>query len=175
MTTRIREIGLSIGSNVGDRLNYLQMACEDLQAYEEIDIIAKSRVYETDPVGVAEKYKDIKYYNAFIVIETTITPCTLLRIVKEVEIKHGRSFSHEKNSPRQLDIDIIYAGASTYDNKHVKVPHLRWHERRFVVQPLADVRPDLIIPGQLETVKQILRRLPKEPFVHYAPKTKYKF
>ncbi|MDA3797595.1 MAG: 2-amino-4-hydroxy-6-hydroxymethyldihydropteridine diphosphokinase [Kiritimatiellae bacterium] len=173
--TKIREIGLSIGSSVGDRLRYLQMACEDLQAYEEINIIAKSRVYETDPVGVPDKYKDIKYYNAFIVIETTITPYTLFKITKDMELKHGRSLNHEKNSPRQLDIDIIYAGNLKYDNKYVKVPHKRWHERRFVVQPLADVRPDLIIPGQTETVKQILKRLPKEPSVRYAPGTKYKF
>jgi 2-amino-4-hydroxy-6-hydroxymethyldihydropteridine diphosphokinase len=171
----ITEIGLSLGSNMGDRLQNLKSACEDLEKHEEIEIIAKSKIYETEPVGVSEKYKDALYYNAFIVIETAMMPASLLQIAKEMELKYGRDLSPEKNSPRPLDIDIIYVGNLTFNTKKVKVPHDRWNERRFVVKPLVDVRPDIIIPGQTETAKQILKKLPNEPYVRFASETQDKF
>jgi 2-amino-4-hydroxy-6-hydroxymethyldihydropteridine diphosphokinase len=170
-----REIGLSLGSNMGDRLQNLKSACEDLEKYEEIQIIAKSKIYETEPVSVPEEYKDALYYNAFIVVSTTMIPESLLEIAKEMERKYGRDLCPEKNSPRPLDIDIIYVGNLTFNTKRVKVPHDRWNERLFVVQPLVDVRPNIIIPGQTKTAKQILKKLPKKPYVRFASETQDKF
>ena len=172
---KLTEMGLSLGSNIGDRLANLRSACEDLNRYEGITVVAKSRIYETEPVGVADKYQDVLYYNAFVVIETVLSPSFLLDVTKNLEKNYGRDLCSEKNSPRALDIDIIYVGDLTFNTDKVKVPNERWNERRFVVQPLVDVRPDIIIPGQTETAEQILRKLPEEPYVRYAAETADKF
>jgi len=172
---KLIEVGLSLGSNMGDRLANLMSACEDLNRHEGITVVAKSRIYETEPVDVADKYRDALYYNAFVVIETVLSPSALLDVTKNMEKNYGRDLCPEKNSPRPLDIDIIYVGDLTFNTCKIKVPHKRWNERRFVVQPLVDVRPDIIIPGQTETAEQILRKLPEEPYVRYAVETADKF
>jgi len=172
---KVAEIGLSLGSNMGDRLANLKSACEELNRTEGITIVAKSRIYETEPVGVSDRYRDALYYNAFVVIETVLSPSVLLDVTKKLEKNYGRDLCSEKNSPRPLDIDIIYVGDLTFNTDKIKVPHDNWNERRFVVQPLVDVRPDIIIPGQSETAEQILKKLPEEPYVRYAEETAGKF
>ena len=79
------EMGLSLGSNMGDRLANLRSACEDLNRYEGVTVVAKSRIYETEPVGVAEQYQGALYYNAFVVIETVLSPSSLLDVNKNLE------------------------------------------------------------------------------------------
>jgi 2-amino-4-hydroxy-6-hydroxymethyldihydropteridine diphosphokinase len=172
---KLTEIGLSLGSNMGDRLANLNSACEDLNRYEGITVVSKSRIYETEPVGVEDKYQYALYYNAFVVIKTVLSLSSLLDVTKKLENNYGRDLCSEKNSPRPLDIDIIYVGDLTFNRDKIKVPHERWYERRFVVQPLVDVRPDIIIPGQSETAEQILKKLPEEPYVRYAEETSGKF
>ncbi len=172
---KLTEIGLSLGSNMGNRLANLKSACEELNRHEGISVVAKSRIYETEPVGVSDKYQYVLYYNAFIVIETALSPSALLDVTKKIEKNYGRDLCSEKNSPRPLDIDIIYVCDLTFNREKIKVPHERWSERRFVVQPLVDVRPDIIIPGQSETAEQILKKLPEEPYVRYAEETAGKF
>lgn len=172
---QIREIGLSLGSNQGDRLDNLRGACEDLARHDDINVLAKSRIYETEPVGVPEKYKDEFYYNAFIVIETGIMVSRLYKICKDIELKYGRPLKYERNSPRPLDIDIIYVDNLRFNTIELTIPHAKWHERRFVVKPFADIRPDMVLPGQTKTVREILKGLPDEPYVRFVSGTRDKF
>ena len=97
---------------------------------------------------------------AEILVESMeLPPLNLYRSLEDFEIERGRSPIREVNSPRPLDLDIIYYGNYQFDQMGLVIPHRRAHERRFVLQPLADLRPALILPGQTKTVKQLLAEL----------------
>lgn len=159
------EVGLSIGSNLGDRLSNIKLTIEKISHFQETSVIAKSPVYETEPVGVMPEHQDMVFLNSVIIVDTKIQPGELITQLHNLEKDMGRPLSHTPNAPRTIDIDIIYAGNESIDDPSLTLPHPDWAKRRFVVQPLADIRPDLTIHGQDATVKELLLTLPETPKV----------
>jgi len=160
------EIGISLGSNMGDRLANLREARERISRLPGVRLTAVSPVYETEPVGVSPAYRHLRFLNAVVVAESEIEPARLLSLFRRIEEDMGRKRGADRNEPRPIDIDIIYADSLVErDGGDLNLPHPRWAERRFVVAPLADARPDLVLPGQTMSVKDILLTLPERPAV----------
>lgn len=153
------ELGLSLGANLGDRLAQLQEAKRRIIRTKGMAVIAQSPVYETEPVGVSPDDCKLYFLNAVIIIETVLPIPELIARFQAIEHELGRRPARKLNASRLIDIDIIYAGKLRVSDAGVIVPHPRWFERRFVVQPLRDVRPDLVIPGQAGPVAEALRKL----------------
>lgn len=127
---------LSIGSNIGDRLAYLQEGLNQLAAEPGIEIVDISSVYETDPWGLTSQRA---FYNAVVWIRTTLLPLRLLRICQRIEHRAGRR-RDIRWGPRTLDIDILMFDHLNIDTPRLILPHPRINERDFVLVPLAEVR-----------------------------------
>lgn len=153
------EIGLSLGANLGNRLLHLQTAKKQIISAGKISFVTQSPVYETEPVGVSPLDCKLYFLNAVIIIETALPIAELIARFQSVEHELGRRPTRKSNASRLIDIDIIYADNLRIELENITVPHPRWFKRRFVVQPLSDVRPDLVIPAQTITVHEILRNL----------------
>jgi 2-amino-4-hydroxy-6-hydroxymethyldihydropteridine diphosphokinase len=162
------EFGFSLGSNLGDRLVNLSEARRRLVAVPGTTLVASSPVYETEPVGVRNEYTELRFLNAVLIATSDKDPRAWLEEIARIEKDLGRQRTEDRNAPRPIDIDILYAGESLIDDGGLEVPHPRWMQRRFVVRPLADVRPDLVLPGAGATVKEILAALPEEGGVEKA-------
>jgi 2-amino-4-hydroxy-6-hydroxymethyldihydropteridine diphosphokinase len=134
---------VALGSNLGDRLSYLRIGLAELGDL----IVARSRVYETDPVGGPEAQG--AYLNMVVEVVTNLDPYALLRRCRTAEAKAGR-IRKERNGPRTLDCDVLWYEGATVASDALTVPHPRMWERRFVLQPLADVAPELV-PNDWET------------------------
>ena len=158
------EICLSLGSNLGNRLRNLRTARRLIGAIPGVKLLASSAVYETEPIGVAPEFQRKLFLNAVLVIEYP-DPAGLSPKLRAIEAAMGRAKNHVLNGPREMDIDVICAGKLKIRRKDLVVPHPRWAGRRFVVGPLADVRPRLRVPSRRRTVAQILCALPKTPKV----------
>ena len=154
------EVGLSLGSNLGDRLDNLREARRRIAALPGVRLLASSPVYETEPVGVKPEFRHLAFLNAVLIVEGAATPAEWRQATARVEMELGRVRSADKFAPRTMDIDILYVGGLCVDDGGLIIPHPRWMERRFVVQPLADVRPSLILPGAPGTVQDLLAALP---------------
>ena len=154
------ETGLSLGSNIGDRLEMLREARRRVAAIPDVRVVAQSRVYETRPVDVAAEYESLLFLNAVLIVESRQPLRELAAQLHGIEADLGRVRDRDRNSPRPIDLDIVYAGGARVSERDLTVPHPRWAERWFGAQPLADVRPNLLLPGQTKTVAQILRSLP---------------
>jgi 2-amino-4-hydroxy-6-hydroxymethyldihydropteridine diphosphokinase len=160
------EVGLSLGSNLGDRLVHLARARQAIARLPGVDLLASSPVYETEPVGVRPRFRHLAFLNAVVVVESALAPQRLLDELHAIEADLGRARAGgDRNAPRPIDIDVLYAGAERIVTPDLTVPHPRWAERRFVVQPLADVRPDRVLPGEARPVRAVLLSLPDEPKV----------
>jgi 2-amino-4-hydroxy-6-hydroxymethyldihydropteridine diphosphokinase len=154
------ETGFCLGSNMGGRLRQLSQAKTLILMDAQVKFIDQSPVYETEPVGVKPEYKAMKFLNAALIVESPYTAEEWLVKVKRIESVLRRVRTEDRNAPRPIDIDIIFCGDEVVDSDLLQVPHARWAERRFVVQPLADVRPELVLPGTDEPVRKILAEMP---------------
>lgn len=134
---------LSLGSNLGDRLENLQGAIDALFDAPGITFVAVSPVYETEPVGGPEQDD---FLNAVLVADTRLSPETLLERALNVENSMDR-VRDVRWGPRTLDIDIVQFGEVTSDDPELTLPHPRAHERAFVLRPWADVEPDAELAG----------------------------
>lgn len=161
MGVEMLETGLSLGTNLGSRIDNLRDAAARIAAIPDTTIIARSRIYETAPVGVKPEYKHLAYLNAVIIVNTSLPIELLSDKLHAIEADMGRVRTEDRFAPRPIDIDILYAGSDIRDDDTLTLPHPRWAERRFVVQPLTDVRPDLMFPESRQTVNQVLLLLPK--------------
>ncbi len=159
------EYALSLGSNMGDRISYLKLAEKRISELFGISQVEQSPIYETAPVGVRPEYQHMAYLNAVLVVTAGIEPQVLSDAIHAIEDDLGRIRTEDQFAPRPIDIDILYAGETLSDADDLTLPHPRWAERRFVVQPLADVRPDFVFPGDQSTVREVLAALPAEPAV----------
>lgn len=159
------EIGLSLGSNLGDRLENLRAARAALGALPGVEVVAASPVYETEPVDVGPRYRDLPFLNAVLIVRSGLAPRGLAAEVHAVEAAQGRQRGDDRNAPRPIDIDLVYAGELRIQTPELVLPHPRWASRRFVVEPLAAVRPALRLPGEDRTVLEVLSSLPKTPNV----------
>jgi 2-amino-4-hydroxy-6-hydroxymethyldihydropteridine diphosphokinase len=134
-TTRRAHLG--IGSNLGDRLAYLQLAVDSLAAADGVDVVGVSPVYETAPVGGPEQPD---FLNAVVAVDTTLTPHELLAVAQGIEAEAERVRA-VRWGPRTLDVDVLLVGDERVDATDLVVPHPRLAERAFVVVPLADLDP----------------------------------
>jgi 2-amino-4-hydroxy-6-hydroxymethyldihydropteridine diphosphokinase len=130
---------LGLGSNIGDRAGHLRQALSGLD-----DLVAVSRVYETEPVGGPGGQGD--YLNLVAELETRRTPRELLEVARRLEEEAGRMRT-VRHGPRTLDVDVLLVGDLVVDEPDLVVPHPRMWERRFVVEPLVDLAPELVSPS----------------------------
>lgn len=150
--------GIALGSNLGDRLHHLQAAVQMiLRTVAGAQLRAAAPVYETDPVDCPEGSGS--FYNTVIEISADVEPLALLREMRLIESRLGRPQEHGHHTPRTVDLDILYADDVVMNHPELTLPHPRLHERRFVLQPLADIRPDLVLPGQTKSVAVLLASL----------------
>ncbi|MET8945310.1 2-amino-4-hydroxy-6-hydroxymethyldihydropteridine diphosphokinase [Streptomyces sp. NPDC004542] len=137
---------LSLGSNLGNRLEILQGAVDALEDTPGVRVKAVSPVYETEPWGV-EPDSQPSYFNAVVVLKTTLPPSSLLERAHAVEEAFNR-VREEHWGPRTLDVDIVAYADVTSDDPHLTLPHPRAHERAFVLAPWHDVDPGARLPGR---------------------------
>ena len=151
--------GVALGSNLSDRLQYLRMARRAIGEIEGVTpSVLASAIYETDPVDCEEGAG--QFLNAVVEFGYDGEPADLLRELRQIEASLGRPGEHARNVSRKIDLDLLYFGGLTMEEGDLQLPHPRMHLRRFVLQPLADIRPDLVLPGQTGTVRELLASLP---------------
>ena len=131
---------LAIGSNLGDRVAYLQLAVDELALGGGIVVTDVSHVYETEPVGGPPQDA---YLNAVVAVETNLDPFELLHRCQKVEVSAARE-RVERWGPRTLDVDVLLIDDWRVDDPELTIPHPRMWERGFVLAPLRDVAPDLV-------------------------------
>lgn len=141
---------IGLGSNLGDRAGNLQTALSELAQMPTINITQVSSLYETAPVGVTEQPE---FVNAVAALETTLTPLELLGVFLHLENKIGRVRT-VRWGPRVIDLDLLLYGSERIALPELTVPHPRLHERAFVLVPLAEIAPNLALPGETKTVKE---------------------
>ena len=135
---------VGIGSNLGDREATLRRAVELLAAEEGIEVVAVSQLRETEPVGPVEQGP---FLNGAVLVTTQLPPRELLERLLAVEQRLGR-VRKERFGPRTIDLDLLVYGEQVIDEPGLTIPHPRLHERRFALDPLAELAPDLVIPGR---------------------------
>jgi len=145
---------------MGGRLHLLRQAKTLILLEPQVKFIDQSPVYETEPVGVKPEHKAMKFLNAVLIVQSPYTAEEWLTKIKKIEQVLHRVRTEDRNAPRTMDVDILFSGDQVVDSDILKVPHARWADRRFVVQPLADVRPELVLPGTKNPVQKILAEMP---------------
>lgn len=160
--------GVALGSNLGDRLGMLRQARDQIGALPDVVTpILESSVYETDPEECEEDAP--KFLNAAIEFEYSGSPENLLGELAKIERSLGRPASRARNKSRLIDLDLLYLGPLEIDTPELQLPHPRLTRREFVLRPLADIRPGLILPGQTEPVNALLESTVKSgSMVHFA-------
>jgi 2-amino-4-hydroxy-6-hydroxymethyldihydropteridine diphosphokinase len=146
---------VGLGSNLGDRESMLLQALAALAAAPGIEVRAVSSFRETDPVGYLEQPA---FLNAAAALETELPPRDLLAAMLDIERRLGRTRDGPPLGPRTIDLDLLVYGGEALAEAGLQVPHPRLHERRFALEPLAEVAPGLEIPGR-GRVEDLLARL----------------
>ena len=156
--------GIALGSNLGDRLAQMAAARDFVLAMHEGSRAPLcSGLYETDPVDCAPGTDP--FLNAVVEIDTSMDPGACLAKLRDYEQSAGRAEFHERNSPRAIDLDLLYMDDVRSDTPALQLPHPRMTERRFVLPPLADIRPDLVLTAEPRTIAALLAWLPAAPAV----------
>jgi 2-amino-4-hydroxy-6-hydroxymethyldihydropteridine diphosphokinase len=151
--------GIALGSNLGDRLQMLRHARACIVASHLLaPPMLLSRVYLTSPVDCPEGAEP--FLNAVLEAELTGDALALLHDLRTLEEGLGRPARSRRNTPRTIDLDLLYVDQTVLNTDALILPHPRIAQRRFVLAPLADIRPGLILPGQTDTVAQLLKKLP---------------
>jgi 2-amino-4-hydroxy-6-hydroxymethyldihydropteridine diphosphokinase len=143
---------VGLGANLGDREGTLRAAVDALAAEPGIEVVAVSTLRDTEPVGVG---KQPRYLNGAVAIDTTLSASDLLERLLVAERRFGRVRSPGEHGPRTLDLDLLLYGDEAIHEPGLTVPHPRLHERRFVLEPLVELDPGLVVPGR-GTVESLL-------------------
>lgn len=153
---------IALGSNLGDRMEHLDRAILALrQLCVSTQPFLISRRYATAPVDCPPGSGE--FINAAVEMTSRLQPTDLLCTLQAIELAMGRPHDRPANAPRPMDLDILYFGDTLIQLDNFTVPHPRITQRRFVLAPLADIRPDLILPGERQTVSELLSTLPPDP------------
>lgn len=148
---------VGLGSNLGDREGTIGRAVALLAEAEGVSVAARSSLRETEPWGPIEQPR---YLNGVVALDTTLGPRELLDALLDVERRLGRVRA-ERWGPRTIDLDLLLYGERVLDEDGLTVPHPRLHERRFVLEPLAELAPDAVVPGR-GTAMELLAALPAD-------------
>jgi len=149
---------VALGSNLGDRLYNLCAARQKIIDLPDAQPpVLSSAIYETDPVDCEPGAQ--KFLNAVVEFDYEGGPLNLWNQLAAIEIALGRPPHHQRNVSRKIDIDLLYFGDMEIDRNELQLPHPRIHKRKFVLQPLADIRPELILPRQAKRVRELLAQL----------------
>lgn len=136
---------VGLGSNLGDREGTIRQALERLAADGRIEVVAVSTLRETDPVGYLDQPL---FLNGAAALRTDLPPRALLERLQEVERDLGRDRSGPRYGPRTIDLDLLLYGGESLDEPGLEIPHPRLAERRFVLEPLAELDESLEVPGR---------------------------
>jgi 2-amino-4-hydroxy-6-hydroxymethyldihydropteridine diphosphokinase len=136
---------VGLGANVGERRASLDAALAALAAEPGIELVAVSTVRETDPVGFEDQPR---FLNAAAAVETELGPRALLERLLAIERRLGRTRDGPRFGPRTIDLDLLVYGDERVDEPGLELPHPRLHERRFALEPLAELDPGLVVPGR---------------------------
>lgn len=152
---------LALGTNLGDRLANLRAAVDALAPH--VNVLAESRIYETPPWGYADQPA---FLNMAVKAETSLGPESLLKRLKQLEVRLGREASF-RYGPRRIDLDILFYDDLVLESETLTIPHPRLHERAFVLVPLMDLAPNLIHPVLKKSVAELLAGQSAEGIVVY--------
>jgi 2-amino-4-hydroxy-6-hydroxymethyldihydropteridine diphosphokinase len=146
---------VGLGSNVGDRERMLWSAIHMLAFNPEVDVAAVSTFRETAPVGYLDQPD---FLNAAVAVDTELSARALLDLLLSIELGLGRTREGQRFGPRTIDLDLLLYGDETLAEPGLTVPHPRLHERRFVLEPLAELDPGLTVP-EMGSVQGLLARV----------------
>jgi 2-amino-4-hydroxy-6-hydroxymethyldihydropteridine diphosphokinase len=146
---------VGLGSNLGDREATIRQAVEQIAAASGVTVVAMSSLRDTEPMGYVDQPR---FLNGAAAVETDLSAPDLLRLLLEIEAGLGRIRSGPRFGPRTIDLDLLLYGNEVVDEPGLSVPHPRLHERRFVLEPLAELEPTLEVPGR-GPVEALLARL----------------
>lgn len=135
---------VGLGANLGDRSATMRAALEQLAAEPEVELVAVSSFRETAPVGITDQPR---FLNAAAALDTQLRPRELLDRLLAIEGRLGRTRTGPRFGPRTIDLDLLVYGDEQIDEPGLQVPHPRLHERLFAVEPLAELEPQLVVPG----------------------------
>ena len=161
-------VGIALGSNEGDRLQNIQAARQrimNLLSVRREPFPLSAPVFETEPVGCAPGTRAFLNTVVEVGCDGPFSPTNFLKALPNIERDLGRPTRYPRNAPRTVDLDLLYAGEFCCDHPELTLPHPRMSQRRFVLAPLAAIRPDLVVPGQSRTAGELLRALPIYPSV----------
>jgi 2-amino-4-hydroxy-6-hydroxymethyldihydropteridine diphosphokinase len=150
-------VGIALGSNLGDRAAEIEAGFVFLRRLSTAGALRRSTVLETTPVDCPPG--SAPFLNAVAEIQidpAALSPLALHAQLKRFELERGRPREHARNAPRPLDLDLIYYGDLVLESPELTIPHPRAAQRRFVLEPLAQLRPELRLPGQGRTVRELL-------------------
>ena len=151
-------VGIALGSNLGDRLGNLQAARDCLREIATPgEPLLQASIYQTEPLRCPPGSP--VFLNTVVEIAFSGNPFELLDLTRVIEKKLGRTAVPERNAPRVIDVDLLYFGAENIDTAALTLPHPRLGERRFVLQPCAEIRPGLILPGHTRSIAELLADL----------------
>jgi len=146
---------IGLGSNVGRRRKHIGRAIELLGSSPQIKVIRQASWYETEPVGVEEQHW---FINSAVEVETALTPRELLRCCKEIEGEVGRR-DRGHWGPREVDLDLLLYGDLILEEEGLVLPHPGLHRRRFVLEPLCELAPELVHPQLGRSLRELLAEL----------------
>lgn len=163
----VARAGIALGSNLGDCPGHLRaaLACLGELAVAGEPVLSAS-IYRTAPRLCPPGSPD--FLNTVVEIGFAGGPLELLEATRAIEKKLGRAAGGARNAPRVIDLDLLYLGDAVSAGEVLELPHPRIGERRFVLEPLAEIRPELVLPGHCETIAAMLARLPADDAARVA-------
>lgn len=145
---------VGLGSNLDHPIDHVDRALGELERLPSTRCTARSALYRSDPMGPADQPE---YINAVAALETGLSALALLAELQRIETAHGRVRDGTRWGPRTLDLDLLLYDGQIIDTPQLQVPHPGLHERPFVLYPLAEIEPQLVVPGQ-GSLQQLLAR-----------------
>ena len=146
---------VALGANLGDALETVQQSIQNLSMLQNVRLIKASSCYRTAP----HQAQGPDFINAVVLLETTLSARQLLMDLQDLEHAAGRTRSYQ-NAPRTLDLDLIFYGDQVLNTSELTLPHPRWHERAFVLHPLAEICPERVSSDLLNSVQhQAIERI----------------
>ena len=151
-------VGVALGSNLGDRLFHLRKGrTAILHLAGVMPPILSSPIFETEPVDCEPNANP--FLNAVVEFSYSGVALELFEKLKQIEIGLGRPTKHARNVSRPIDLDLLYFGDLRLTTRKLRLPHPRMSKRQFVLEPLTEIRPDLVLPGQKKTIRELLASL----------------